>query len=699
MEEMVQSLVLSKKSQNQASFVKKRDGRVVEFDPTKIASAIHKAFEASGSGNYNQAWEVTAIVVSKLNGSTIGIEEIQDIVEDTMMNMGFRKAAKSYILYRAKRSELRNITKTLNESINIIEDYVNIRDWRVNENSNMSYSLQGLNAHVSSTITANYWLSKIYTPEIGEAHRNGSLHIHDLGSLSAYCVGWDLEQLLTTGFGGVVGKTDAKPARHFGAVLGQIVNFFYTLQGEAAGAQAFANFDTLLAPFVRQDGLRYEEVKQKMQEFIFNLNVPTRVGFQTPFTNITFDLVVPNMFKDKPVIIGGEYIDAAYGEYQTEVEMINRAFAEVMTEGDAKGRPFTFPIPTYNITKTFDFDNPVYEPIWRLTAKYGSPYFSNFINSEMSEEDARSMCCRLRLDNREVRSQLDKYSKPKESESTGRRGGLFAANPMTGSIGVVTINLPRIALQSKDEMQFFELLGRMMETAKTSLEIKRKVVEELTERGLYPYSSIYLRDIKDRSGRFWTNHFSTIGMIGMNETVMNFLHTPYNSPDGARFAEKTLNFMLERMEEFRAETGNLYNLEASPAEGASYRLAKADKKRYPELLHSGTDEAPYYTNSVHLPVNATDDIFEVLDFQDPLQVKFTGGTVIHIYLGEKIQDSKMVANLVKTVASSYKLPYFSITPTFSVCPVHGYIDGEHWSCPYPHTEEELQKYGRYMETL
>lgn len=701
MEELVKDLVRSKKSIDQVSFVTKRDGRVSEFDPSKIATAIDKAFQATGEGNYNQAWEVTAIVVSKLDDKVVEIEHIQDIVEDTLMNMNFRKAAKAYILYRAKRSEMRNVNRILTDSLNVIENYVNLRDWRVNENSNMSYSLQGLNAHVSSTITATYWLSKIYTPDIGEAHRAGDIHIHDLGSLSAYCVGWDLEQLLIRGFGGVPGKVESAPAKHFRSALGQIVNFFYTLQGEAAGAQAFANFDSLLAPFIRFDNLTYNDVKQALQEFVFNLNVPTRTGFQTPFTNITFDLICPSYLKDKGVIIGGQIMEQTYGEFTKEIEWINQAFAEVMLLGDAKNRPFTFPIPTYNVTRNFDWDNPAYIPIWQMTAKYGTPYFSNFINSDMSEEDARSMCCRLKLDNREVKAQLNRMTVDQSAgeDEKVKRGGLFAANPMTGSIGVVTVNLPVIAREAVNEEDFFAKLKHIMEVSKTSLEMKRKAIEELTDKGLYPYTKIYLMDIKKRSGRYWTNHFSTIGMLGMNEAVMNFMKVSYHSKEGKAFAMKVLDFMLEVLENFKKETGNLYNLEASPAEGASYRLAKADRKKYPDILSSGSKEAPYYTNSVHLPVNATDDIFELLDHQDELQAKFTGGTVIHVFLGEKVTDPKSIANIVKTIAGKYRLPYFSITPTFSICPVHGYIDGEHWHCPKPHTEQELKQYGKYIESI
>ncbi len=695
MEEMLKNLVLSKQKENLVFFVKKRDGRIVDFDPLKIVMAIRKAFDATGEGNIMKAWECAALVITRLDSKVVEIEHIQDIVEDTLMNMGFRKTAKAYILYRAKRAETRNLQKVLSESMDVVDTYLDLKDWRVNENSNMSYSLQGLNAHISSTIVANYWLNKIYTPDIGEAHRNGLFHIHDLGSLSAYCVGWDLEMLLINGFSGVTGKVESKPAKHFRTALGQIVNFFYTLQGEAAGAQAFANFDTLLAPFIRYDGLTYEEVKQAMQEFVFNLNVPTRTGFQTPFTNITFDLRCPSYFADQGVVIGGEIKEETYKEFQKEMDWINKAFAEVMLEGDAKGRPFTFPIPTYNISKGFDYNNPNFEPIWKMTAKYGTPYFSNFVNSDMSEEDARSMCCRLRLDNREVKNQINKHLKD-NNEHHNRRGGIFAANPMTGSIGVVTINLPRIAYQSKSKDEFFSKLKEVMMLAKNSLEMKRKIVEDLTEKGLYPYTKVYLRDVKLRTGHYWTNHFSTIGLIGMNEAVINLLKIPYHSEEGKNFGLEILDFMLEVLDQFKEETGHLYNLEASPAEGASYRLAKTDKKKFKDIITSGTEDVPYYTNSVHLPVNYTEDIFELLDFQDELQAKFTGGTVIHIFLGEEIKYPQVLGKLVYNIASKYKLPYFSITPTFSICPVHGYIAGKHECCPLPHSEEDLKKYGRYV---
>lgn len=699
MEQLVLEIQKNKKTEGKASLVRKRDGRVVDFDISRIAGAVAKAFEACGEGSPGEAWQCAGFVIHRLETEVVDIEHIQDMVEDTLMNMGYRRTAKAYILYRSKRSEARHMDQAFQESLKTIDDYLQLQDWRVNENSNMSYSLQGLNSHIASSLTANYWLTRIYTPEIGESHRRGDFHIHDLGLLSAYCVGWDLEQLLMMGFGGVSGKISSGPPSHLRTALGQIVNFFYTLQGEAAGAQAFANFDTLLAPFIRHDRLEYKDVKQCMQEFVFNLNVPTRVGFQTPFTNLTFDLTVPSYLARQAVIIGGKLHNSAYADYTEEMTLINRAFAEVMLEGDKHGRPFTFPIPTYNITREFDWTNPAYQPLWEMTAKYGTPYFSNFINSDMSEEDARSMCCRLRLDNRQVKKQMLGKSAETSHDSGVKRGGLFSANPMTGSIGVVTINLPRLAYQAQSEREFFQLLGGVMDKARSSLEIKRKMVEELTEKGLYPFTSVYLAEIKRRTGHYWTNHFSTIGLLGMNEAVMNLLKKDYAQPEAKDFAEEVLDFMLNRMDQYKEETGHLYNLEASPAEGASYRLAKNDKKTWPDILHSGTHEVPYYTNSVHLPVHHTTDIFELLDHQDSLQSKFTGGTVIHVFLGEKNIRPESMSNLVRIIASQYRLPYFSITPTFSVCPVHGYIGGEHAHCPLPHSEAELEKYGVYLDTL
>lgn len=547
------------------------------------------------------------------------------------------------------------LTSDKDANIALVDSYLNQLDWKVNENSNMSYSIQGLNNYLASEISKQYWLNKIYPTDIRNAHVNGDVHIHDLNIISVYCVGWDLKDLLTEGFTGARGKVESAPAKHFRTALGQIVNFMYTMQGEAAGAQAFSNFDTLLAPFIRYDNLDYSQVKQAIQEFVFNMNVPTRVGFQTPFTNITMDLTVPSYYADQSVIVGGEYQEATYKEFQKEMDMLNKAFFEVMMAGDNSGRVFTFPIPTYNITKDFDWDNKNIEGLWEMSAKYGIPYFSNFINSDMSPEDARSMCCRLRIDNREL-----EY----------RGGGLFGSNPLTGSVGVVTINLPKIAELSKTKAEFMEKLAQRMELAKESLEIKRKLLEDLTDKNLYPYTKFYLRDIKSRFGVYWKNHFSTIGLIGMNEACLNLLDKGIGSVEGKQFALDVMDFMRERIVEFQKETGNNYNLEATPGEGTSYRLAKLDKQKY-----------SYYTNSTQLPVNYTDDIFEVLDHQDDLQTKYTGGTVVHIYAGERIQSIETMKNLVKKICNGYKLPYFTFSPTFSTCPNHGYIAGEHFKCP------------------
>lgn len=540
-------------------------------------------------------------------------------------------------------------------NLNLVDAYLKQLDWKVNENSNMSYSIQGLNNYIASEISKQYWLNRIYPENIKNAHINGDIHIHDLNIISVYCVGWDLKDLLSEGFTGVKGKVESAPAKHFRTALGQIVNFMYTMQGEAAGAQAFSNFDTILAPFIRYDNLDYKQVKQAIQEFVFNMNVPTRVGFQTPFTNITMDLNVPSYYAEQPVIIGGELQEATYKEFQKEMDMLNKAFFEVMMDGDNSGRVFTFPIPTYNITKDFDWDNENIKGLWKMAAKYGIPYFSNFINSDMSPEDARSMCCRLRIDNREL-----EY----------RGGGLFGSNPLTGSIGVVTINLPKIAEVSKTKVEFLERLAQKMELAKDSLEIKRKLLENLTDKELYPYTKFYLRDIKARFGVYWKNHFSTIGLIGMNEACLNLFGENIGSLQGKQFAIEVMDYMRAKIVKFQKETGNNYNLEATPGEGTSYRLAKLDKDKY-----------PYYTNSTQLPVNYTDDIFEVLDHQDDLQTKYTGGTVVHIYAGERIQSIETMKNLVKKICNNYHLPYFTFSPTFSTCPNHGYVAGEHYTCP------------------
>ena len=573
------------------------------------------------------------------------------------MNNAILKDNNVVDLGSAKRAFMSNPVQLSDKEANIalVDNYLKQLDWQVNENSNMSYSIQGLNNYIASEISKNYWLNKIYPADIRNAHINGDIHIHDLNIISVYCVGWDLKDLLTEGFTGVKGKVESAPAKHFRTALGQVVNFMYTMQGEAAGAQAFSNFDTLLAPFIRYDNLTYEQVKQAMQEFVFNMNVPTRVGFQTPFTNITMDLTVPSYYAEQPVIIGGELMEETYKDFQKEMDMLNKAFFEVMMQGDNSGRVFTFPIPTYNITKDFDWDNKNIEGLWKMAAKYGIPYFSNFINSDMSPEDARSMCCRLRIDNREL-----EY----------RGGGLFGSNPLTGSVGVVTINLPKIAANSETKGEFLSKLAEKMELAKESLEIKRALLEDLTDKNLYPYTKFYLRDIKARFGVYWKNHFSTIGLIGMNEACLNLLADDIGSFRGKQFAVEVMDFMREKIKEFQKETGHNYNLEATPGEGTSYRLAKLDKEKY-----------PYYTNSTQLPVNYTDDIFEVLDHQDDLQTKYTGGTVLHIFAGERIHNIETMKNLVKKVCNNYHLPYFTFSPTFSTCPNHGYIAGEHFTCP------------------
>ena len=664
----------------------KRDGKIVEFNSEKITSAIQKAAETTNEFDIQTAKKLTRqvleitkkLVEEKKDKLRIpSVEEIQDIVETVLLSSEYKKTAKNYILYREQHSRLRDFIQ--NANVDMVDDYLKKLDWQVRENSNMTYSIQGLNNYLASNLSKSYWLNKIYSKKVKEAHINGDIHIHDLNIVAGYCVGWDLKDLLNGGFRGVEGKVQSKAPKHFRTALMQMANFLYTMQGEAAGAQAFSNFDTLLAPYIKYDGISYNEVKQAMQEFIFNLNVPTRVGFQTPFTNITMDLTVPNYFKDEFVTIGGEIKEETYSNFQNEMNMINKAFFEIMMEGDATGQVFTFPIPTYNITKDFDFDNPELKGLWEMTAKYGVPYFSNFINSNMNPEDARSMCCRLRIDNREL-----EY----------RGGGLFGSNPLTGSIGVVTINLPKIGYLAKNEKEFFEMLKQKMDIAKESLEEKRKIIEHLTENGLYPYTKYYLRDIKKRFNKYWKNHFSTIGLIGANEACLNLLGVNIADKKGLEFANKIMDFMTDVIIDYKKETGNNYNLEASPAEGASYRLAKKDKENYPDIIVANEKEykkgaKPFYTNSTQLPVNFTDDIFEVLNLQDELQAKYTGGTVIHIFAGERIYDLDVMKNLVKKICTNYKLPYFTFTPTFSICKTHGYIAGEHFKCPKCNEETEV----------
>jgi ribonucleoside-triphosphate reductase len=661
--------------------IKKRNGSVVEFDSSKISVAIAKAGHATGEFAEREARKLTLRVLTLAHEMHLGpvpeVEAVQDIVERVLLDSVFYKTAKAYIIYREQHAQLRQMATRAN--VDLVDHYIQKLDWKVNENSNMSYSLQGLNNYISSDITSEYWLNSIYPPEIRNAHKNGDIHIHDLSLLSVYCVGWDLQDLLRQGFKGVEGKVESSPPKHLRSALGQIVNFFYTLQGEAAGAQAISNFDTLLAPFVRFDRLDYLEVKQALQEFIFNINIPTRVGFQTPFTNITMDLYVPSILKDQPVIVGGIDRAETYADFQPEMDLINRAFAEVMMEGDAKGRVFSFPIPTYNITADFDWDNPNLEPVWKMTGKYGIPYFSNFVNSDMSPDDARSMCCRLRLDNRELLK---------------RGGGLFGANPLTGSIGVATINLPRIGYVSKIKTEFYGSLIEQIQLAVESLSIKRKVLEKFTEKHLYPYSKFYLRDVKNGTGSYWKNHFSTIGIIGMNEACRNFLGDDITTEHGQQFSLEVMDFIRDHLSKVQEETGQIFNLEATPAEGTSYRLAMLDKRQYPDIICANDADfnngaSPYYTNSSQLPVNYTDDIFETLRLQDELQAKYTGGTVLHIFLGEQVSDLSAIKSMVRKIAANYRLPYFTLTPTFSICPSHGYLDGEQSNCSICNQETEV----------
>ena len=661
--------------------VRKRDGKLVTFDVSRITEAILKAGRATGEFSDDTARQLTRHVLhlaeSALRDRIPTVEFIQDLVEEVLLASPHHQTAKAYILYRDQHARIREIVSSAD--VEMVDSYLDALDWKVSENSNMAYSLQGLNNYVSSEISKTYWLNKVYTPQVRDAHTSGSIHIHDLGLLSVYCVGWDLQDLLRSGFQGAPGKAESAPARHFRSALGQIVNFFYTLQGEAAGAQAFSNFDTLLAPFIRYDNLEYAEVKQALQEFIFNVNVATRVGFQTPFTNVTMDLQPAGTLADEPVIIGGEVRAETYGDFQEEMTLFNRAFLEVLGEGDAKGRVFTFPIPTYNITPDFDWDAPGLQGLWEATAKYGIPYFANFVNSDMSPDDARSMCCRLRLDLRSLEK---------------RGGGLFGANPLTGSIGVVTINMPRLGHFASDEADFLARLDRLMEFARTSLETKRKILEQFTDKNLYPYTKFYLRGVKERHGNYWQNHFSTIGLLGMNEACLSLLGEDIGTRAGASFAARVLSHMRDRLMAFQEETGNMYNLEATPAEGTSYRLAKLDAERYSGIRSANDGSGlmgtmPFYTNSTQLPVNHTDDIFEVLDLQDGLQALYTGGTVLHVFLGEAVADPNAVKAFVRKVCEKYSLPYFTITPSFSICPDHGYLLGEQLACPKCGTETEV----------
>jgi len=647
----------------------KRDGKIEKFKPEKITWAIFKAAMACGGSDFGRAeflcQQVLELAKQKYGDRRPDVEGIQDLVEKVLIENGHAQTAKAFILYREKRKSARELNALIGATIEMFADYLGERDWQVQENANTQRSINGLNNYVRETFTKKYWLHEIYPVEVREAHENGDCHIHDLGFLGPYCAGWDLRQLLLHGFGGVDGKVESKPAKHLRSFLGQIVNSTFTTQGETAGAQAWSSIDTYCAPFIRYDGLTYKQVKQSLQEFIFNINVPTRVGFQCPFSNLTFDIIVPETLKEQGVICGGQPTGDVYGDFQEEMNIFNKAFCEVMLEGDAKGRVFTFPIPTINITKGFDWNNPVVDEFMKITCKYGIPYFANYVNSDLSPEDAVSMCCRLRLNTKELRK---------------RGGGLFGSNPMTGSIGVFTINLPRIGYLSSSVSEFRARLWKMASIGKTSLEIKRKIIEKLSDDGLYPYSTFFLRDIKERTGQYWYNHFSTIGIVGMNEALLNFMGQDITTAEGQEFAVEILEYLRDILVEFQEETGHVYNLEATPAEGTSYRLAQIDKMKYPDIITAGVN-VPYYTNSSQVPVGYTDDIFQVLELQDRLQSLYTGGTVQHLYLGESIEDVETCKNLIKKIFERYKMPYISITPTFSVCKEHGYLKGEQFNCP------------------
>ena len=655
--------------------VVKRSGEIEAYNRKKIEQAINKAISAvEGSPNDEKAVFLTDKVEEKLKNimasryahSIPAIEEIQDVVELVLIEQKEASLAKAYILYRAKREAVRDAESLMLNINSTMDGYLSQSDWRVKENANVNFSLGGLILHNSGTITANYWLKNIYTPAIAEAHITAAFHIHDLSMFSGYCAGWSLRQLIHEGLGGVPDKITSKPPKHLSTLIQQIVNFLGIMQNEWAGAQAFSSFDTYLAPFVKKDNMSEASVKQCLQSFVYGVNTPSRWGSQAPFTNITLDWVCPPDLANQKAVVGGEAQDFNYGDCQKEMDMINKLFIELMLEGDAAGRGFQYPIPTYNITSDFDWSSPNAKLLFEMTARYGTPYFQNFINSDLNPGDVRSMCCRLQLDKRELRK---------------RGGGLFGSDEFTGSIGVVTINMPQIGYLSKTEKDYFDRLDYLMDIAKQSLEIKRKVIEKLLEGGLFPYTKRYLHHLN--------NHFSTIGICGMNESCLNFLGEDIVSPRGKAFAEKVLTYMRNRLADFQEETGSLFNLEATPAESTSYRLARHDKNQFPDIISSG-DAEPYYTNSSQLPVAYTTDVFEALDHQESLQRKYTGGTVFHIFLGESIKDWESCRDLVKAVANNYRIPYFSISPTFSICPVHGYLEGEHFECPYCKREKQAK---------
>lgn len=658
-------------------FVQKRDGRIVAFEKEKIINAILKAGNATHEFGRDTAEFLTNIVCIEINETKVeplNIEVIQNKIEEVLMRKGFYQTAKAFILYREKRRELREFKNHLNV-LELFESYIGESTWEVHENANIDYSIQGLKSFITGKAESIYWLEKVYPKKISQYHKDGFVHIHNLSFLGAYCVGWDLEDLIRRGFGGVPGKPYSTPAKHLSSLLGQMMNFLFTLQNEAAGAVAFSSFDTYLAPFVYYDKLTYKEVKQQIQEFVYNMNQTMRTGGQSPFSNITVDLTPHPLLKDRPVIVAGKEQDITYGMLQKEMDMINKALFETFIEGDGHGRPFTFPIPTINITKDFDWDNPVLSPVWEATAKYGTPYFANYINSDLKPEDARSMCCRLKLDTRELKNKGG--------------GGLFGSAPLTGSVGVITVNLPRIAYLSKKNInEFYNMLDDILVAAKEGLEEKRKTVEKFTEMGLYPYSKIYLEPIKESFGHYWENHFNTIGIIGMNE-ALQMLFDPevdMGTQKGIDFAVQTMLHIREKLKQFQEETGHLFNLEATPSESTAYSLALKDKKDFKNIITAGTPDNPYYTNSTILPVNYTDDPFEVAALQEPTQRLYTGGCVVHFFVGERLKSND-VKTFVRKILSNFELPYITVTPTFSICPKHGYIPGEHEYCPY--CDEEL----------
>ena len=647
--------------------VVKRDGKITDFNISKISVAITKAFEATNK-EYNPdiidllALKVTADYQEKIHDGRVTVEDIQDSVESVLSKAGYADVAKAYILYRKQREKVRNLKSTMLDYKDLVDNYLKINDWRVKENSTVTYSVGGLILSNSGAITANYWLSEIYDPEIANAHKSGDIHLHDLSMLTGYCAGWSLKQLIQQGLG-IPGKINSSPATHLSTLCNQMVNFLGIMQNEWAGAQAFSSFDTYLAPFVRTDNLTYKEVKQCVQSFVYGVNTPSRWGTQAPFSNITLDWTVPKDLENLPAIVGGREQDFTYGDCKKEMDMVNKAFIEVMTEGDADGRGFQYPIPTYSITKDFDWsDTENNRLLFELTAKYGTPYFSNYINSDMEPSDVRSMCCRLRLDLRELRK---------------KSGGYFGSGESTGSVGVVTINLPRIAYLSQTPEEFYERLDKVMDIAARSLKIKRTVITRLMDAGLYPYTKHYL-------GTF-ENHFSTIGLIGMNEVGLNakWLRQDLTHPETQAFAKDVLNHMRERLSDYQEMYGDLYNLEATPAESTTYRLAKHDVEKYPDIITAAKNpgDTPYYTNSSHLPVGYTADIFDALAIQDELQTLYTSGTVFHAFLGEKLPDWKSAADLVRKIAENFKLPYYTMSPTYSICPDHGYLSGEHATCP------------------